>query len=110
LPPTGGNVIGDAFRKLAAGEDECLARTLRFNGVDTTGMVGRMGQPLASLACSACHSALVTRVELLGGICQECLAAEARRHRDETGGWVAPNVRDLQERVLARVAGEAERP
>jgi hypothetical protein len=67
-----------------------------------------LGQPLApATTCAACPSTLVTRVELLGGVCQECLEAEARRHREETGGWVAPNVRDLQKRVLDRVAKTA---
>lgn len=55
--------------------------------------------------CKACDEALVTRAELLGGVCEACLADEAGRWVDETGGWTAPNVRDLRERVLRRRRG-----
>lgn len=65
---------------------------------------------LPPACCAACHRALVTHGELAGGVCEDCIKAEARRWRDETGGWASPNVRDLRERVLARVAFLATLP
>jgi hypothetical protein len=36
-----------AFESAITGEDECLARMMRAEGIDTEGMTGRLGQPLA---------------------------------------------------------------
>lgn len=57
VAPPGGVVAGArrqgksafalAFEAAITAEDECLARMMQAEGIDTTGMAGRLGQPLA---------------------------------------------------------------